>query len=105
MGSLSKSFTALAVLQLVEAGRIDLDAPVAAYLPGFTVADRAQARRITVRMLLNQTSGMADAGFPEMTLPQLATIADPGAVGMVAGRPGLRSSAARRLPGGWIMSW
>jgi CubicO group peptidase (beta-lactamase class C family) len=76
VGSLSKSFTALAVLQLAEAGRIDLDAPVAAYLPGFTVADRAQARRITVRMLLNQTSGMADAGFPEMTLPQPATIAD-----------------------------
>jgi CubicO group peptidase (beta-lactamase class C family) len=76
VGSLSKSFTALAVLQLVEAGRIDLDAPVVAYLPGFTVADRAQARRITVRMLLNQTSGMADAGFPEMTLPQPGTIAD-----------------------------
>jgi CubicO group peptidase (beta-lactamase class C family) len=76
VGSLSKSFTALAVLQLAEAGRIDLDAPVAAYLPGFTVADRAQARRITVRMLLNQTSGMADAGFPEMTLPQPTTIAD-----------------------------
>jgi CubicO group peptidase (beta-lactamase class C family) len=76
VASLSKSFTALAVLQLVEAGRVDLDTPVAAYLPGFTVADRAQARRITVRMLLNQTSGMADAGFPHMTLPQPAAIAE-----------------------------
>jgi CubicO group peptidase (beta-lactamase class C family) len=76
VASLSKSFTALAVLQLVEAGRVDLDAPVAAYLPGFTVANHALARRITVRMLLNQTSGMADAGFPEMTLPQPTTIAD-----------------------------
>jgi CubicO group peptidase (beta-lactamase class C family) len=76
VASLSKSFTALAVLQLAEAGRINLDAPVAAYLPGFTVADPAGARRITVRMLLNQTSGMADTGFPEMTLPQPTTIAD-----------------------------
>ena len=75
VASLSKSFTALAVLQLVEAGRVSLDAPVAAYLPGFTVADPAGARRITVRMLLNQTSGMADAGFPEMTLPRPVTIA------------------------------
>jgi CubicO group peptidase (beta-lactamase class C family) len=74
--SLSKSFTALAVLQLVEAGRVNLDTPVAAYLPGFTVADRAETAKITVRMLLNQTSGMADAGFPEMTLPQPTTIAD-----------------------------
>ena len=76
VASLSKSFTALAVLQLVEAGHIDLDAPVVAYLPEFTVADRTEAGRITVRMLLNQTSGMADAGFPEMTLPQPTTIAD-----------------------------
>jgi CubicO group peptidase (beta-lactamase class C family) len=76
VASLSKSFTALAVLQLVQAGRVDLDAPVAAYLPEFTVANRAQARRITVRMLLNQTSGMADTGFPEMTLPQPTSIAD-----------------------------
>jgi CubicO group peptidase (beta-lactamase class C family) len=38
VASLSKSFTALAVLQLVEAGRVDLDAPVAAYLPEFAVA-------------------------------------------------------------------
>ena len=45
----SKSFTALAVLQLVEAGRVQLDAPVAIYLPGFAVADPAGARRITVR--------------------------------------------------------
>jgi CubicO group peptidase (beta-lactamase class C family) len=76
VASLSKSFTALAVLQLVEAGRVNLDAPVTAYLPKFAVADRAETAKITVRMLLNQTSGMADAGFPEMTLPQPTAIAD-----------------------------
>jgi CubicO group peptidase (beta-lactamase class C family) len=74
VASLSKSFTAVAVLQLVEAGRVSLDAPVVRYVPEFTLADPAAARRITVRQLLNQTSGMADAGFPEMTLPQPGSI-------------------------------
>jgi CubicO group peptidase (beta-lactamase class C family) len=75
VASLSKSFTALAVLQLVEAGRITLDTPVAAYLPEFTVADRTETAKLTVRMLLNQTSGMADTGFPEMGPPDSMTIA------------------------------
>ena len=63
IASLSKSFTALAVLQLVEAGRIELDAPVAHYLPGFMLATPSVAARISVRQLLNHTSGLADAGF------------------------------------------
>ena len=39
IGSLSKSFTALAIMQLVESGKIDLDAPVQRYLPWFRVDD------------------------------------------------------------------
>ncbi len=39
IGSLTKSFTALAIMQLVEAGKIELDAPVQRYLPWFRVAD------------------------------------------------------------------
>ena len=58
IGSLSKSFTALAVMQLVEAGRIDLDAPVTTYLPWFRTADPAASAEITVRHLLNQDSGL-----------------------------------------------
>jgi CubicO group peptidase (beta-lactamase class C family) len=73
VASLSKSFTALAVLQLVQDGRVKLDAPVTAYLPGFTVADRTKTAKITVRMLLHQTSGMADAGFPEVGPPEEPT--------------------------------
>jgi CubicO group peptidase (beta-lactamase class C family) len=76
VASLSKSFTALAVMQLVEAGQIDLDAPVQQYLPDFTLADPQVAAQITVRQLLNQVSGLADAGFPEMRLPTPATLAD-----------------------------
>ena len=59
IGSVAKSFTALAVMQLVEAGKIDLDAPVQRYLPWFRVADEQASAKITVRHLLNQTSGLS----------------------------------------------
>lgn len=59
IGSTSKSFTALAVMQLVEAGRVDLDAPVRTYLPDFRTADAEASKRITVRELLNHTSGFS----------------------------------------------
>jgi CubicO group peptidase (beta-lactamase class C family) len=68
--SLSKGFTALAVMQLVEEGKVKLDELVCTYLPGFAVADRRLSGKITVRQLLNQTSGLADSGFPSYTLPQ-----------------------------------
>jgi CubicO group peptidase (beta-lactamase class C family) len=58
IGSLSKSFTALAVMQLVESGQINLDAPVTKYLPWFRTADPAASAQITVRQLLHQTSGL-----------------------------------------------
>ncbi|MGV9772412.1 serine hydrolase domain-containing protein [Streptosporangium sp. NPDC003464] len=94
VASLSKSFTALAVMQLVEAGRVDLDAPVRRYLPEFRLAD-PRAARITVRQLLNQTSGMADSAFPDLTLPQSDTLT--GAVARMRGAelataPGTRMS-------------
>ncbi len=59
IGSITKSFTALAVMQLVETGKIDLDAPVQHYLPWFRVADAQASAQITVRHLLNQTSGIS----------------------------------------------
>jgi CubicO group peptidase (beta-lactamase class C family) len=58
IGSMTKSFTALAIMQLVEAGKIRLDAPVQHYLPWFRVADSTASARISVRNLLNQTSGI-----------------------------------------------
>ena len=58
IGSLTKSITALAVMQLVEAGKIDLDAPVQHYLPWFQVADPQASAQMTARHLLNQTSGL-----------------------------------------------
>lgn len=59
LGSTSKSFIALAVMQLAEAGKIELDAPVQRYLPYFRTADEAASSQITVRHLLNQTSGFS----------------------------------------------
>ena len=58
IGSVSKSFTALAVMQLTEAGKVELDAPVQRYIPWFRVADPKASAQITVRQLLNQTSGI-----------------------------------------------
>lgn len=57
-GSTGKSITALAIMQLVEAGKIKLDAPVQTYLPWFRVADEKASEVITVRQLLNMTSGI-----------------------------------------------
>ncbi|MFF4606948.1 serine hydrolase domain-containing protein [Streptomyces sp. NPDC001339] len=67
IGSITKAFTSVAVLQQVAAGRIELDAPVARYLPDLVPGERG--RQITVRMLLNHTSGIADyipGAFPSL---------------------------------------
>ncbi|MBD2702338.1 beta-lactamase family protein [Spirosoma sp. BT702] len=69
IASLSKAFTAMAIMQLVEAGRISLDVPVVQYVPSFSTEDN-RAKSITVRQLLHQTSGLADTGFPELAFRQ-----------------------------------
>ncbi|WP_117213689.1 serine hydrolase domain-containing protein [Allorhizocola rhizosphaerae] len=74
VASVSKSFTALAVMQLVEAGKIVLDEPVRTYLPDFEIADPRGAR-ITARQLLNHTSGITDRTLPEKSLPQPESLA------------------------------
>jgi CubicO group peptidase (beta-lactamase class C family) len=61
IGSLTKSFTALLVRQAIDAGQLDADAPVQRYLPWFRVADAQASSRITLRHLLNQTSGLSRA--------------------------------------------
>lgn len=62
LASASKPLTALAVMQLVEAGQVELDAPVQRYLPEFRVADPVAAGQITVRHLLQHTSGLPEMG-------------------------------------------
>jgi CubicO group peptidase (beta-lactamase class C family) len=60
IGSTSKAFTALAVMQLVEASQMELDAPVQRYLPWFQVGTDGASAAITVRQLLNHTSGIPE---------------------------------------------
>lgn len=73
IGSVSKVFTAAAVMQLVEAGQLELDKPVVDYIPDFTMQD-SRYQDITVRMLLNHTSGLPGTmmynGFASAKDPQ-----------------------------------
>jgi D-alanyl-D-alanine carboxypeptidase len=59
-GSIVKTFVAAAILQLAEEGKFALDDPLPAVLPQAVVARIAEADRITVRMLLNHTSGIPE---------------------------------------------
>lgn len=94
IGSVSKIYTTVAVMQLAEQGKVSLDAPVTRYLKDFRMAD-SRYKDITVRMLLNHSSGIMGTGLagavlfddadPSATdglLEALSTqrlIADPGA--------------------------
>ncbi|MFO7193462.1 serine hydrolase domain-containing protein [Thermocrispum sp.] len=55
MASVSKLFTSIVVMQLVEAGKVELDAPVARYVPEFAENGK---EAVTVRQLLTHTSGL-----------------------------------------------
>jgi CubicO group peptidase (beta-lactamase class C family) len=57
IGSITKLWTATLVLQLVDEGKVELDAPVRTYLPEFRVADEPASAHITVRELLTHTAG------------------------------------------------
>ena len=57
IGSVSKTYTAAAVLKLAQDGKLKLEDPVTKYLPGFTMADE-RYQDITVRMLLDHSSGL-----------------------------------------------
>jgi CubicO group peptidase (beta-lactamase class C family) len=64
-GSMTKTWTALAFMQLVDEGKVALDQPVRTLLPGFRVADNDVTARLTPRHLLNHTNGIEeDYGDP-----------------------------------------
>ena len=90
IASLSKSITALAVMQLVEAGLLHLDDPVGDHLPEFQLAD-PRADQITVRQLLDHTSGLSDAVVPELSRSQPRTT--------VEATTSLRSARLASTPG------
>jgi len=77
LASMSKWFTAYAVMQLVQAGRLDLDAPVSNYLKQWQLpAGPFDAQQVTIRRLLSHTGGLTDGlGFgdylPSESVPSL----------------------------------
>jgi D-alanyl-D-alanine carboxypeptidase len=71
IGSVTKQFTAAAILQLQEQGKLSIDDPIAKYLPAFP-----HASEITLRQLLNQISGLPNyTGMPDITT-MMSTIPD-----------------------------
>lgn len=94
LGSVTKVLVTTMVMQLVERGAVDLDAPVSRYVPEFTLRDAEAAAEITVRMVLNHTNGMdADSLIPD------------GVRGRDAGKQYTAALAQRDVlfdPGTWV---
>ena len=67
IASISKMFTTTAIMQLVEKGLVDLDAPVTKYVGDFKMADK-RYKKITVRMLLNHSSGLMGSSLSNALL-------------------------------------
>lgn len=76
IGSMSKMFTAVAILQLAEKKRVSIDAPIGQYLSDYPNSDIAT--RVTVRQLLTHTAGTGDIFTPEYEKQRLdvRTLAD-----------------------------
>ena len=74
LGSTSKSFTALAIIQLAGQGKVSLSAPVRRYIPWFKVGDGGESDSMTVLQLLDQTSGISTkAGLTELSFTPTTT--------------------------------
>jgi CubicO group peptidase (beta-lactamase class C family) len=85
IGSIGKTFTAVAILQLVDEGRLDLHAPVSEYLTWFAVSQPDGHPPITIAHLLSHTAGITagidgtpEAAFQVWSLRDLPTFSAPG---------------------------
>jgi CubicO group peptidase (beta-lactamase class C family) len=99
IGSVTKTFTAAAVMQLVARGLVDLDAPLSRYVPGFSLRKRFPGRNaITVRTVLDHhsgipgtlpkgfiTTGKPDPGYTGYMLRTLRSLRPTSRVNVVAG--------------------
>ncbi len=87
LASITKVYTAILALQQVDSGRIDLDAPVVEYLPGF---DGPGKTAVTISMLLAHTSGLPGganvSGLPDDSARRAAVLATPLIAGETPGR-------------------
>jgi D-alanyl-D-alanine carboxypeptidase len=85
IGSIGKTFTAVAMLQLADEGQLELEAPVDRYLPWFAVPQPAGQPPITIAHLLSHTAGIVagvdgtpEAAFQVWSLRDLPTFSVPG---------------------------
>lgn len=96
VGSITKSFVALALVKLSEEGRIDLNAPVSRLAPALRIENRwAREAPITVAELLEHTAGFDDMHFNELYAP--LSVEDAPLSEILAKNP--RSRVARWRPG------
>ncbi|MGW4031755.1 serine hydrolase domain-containing protein [Streptomyces sp. NPDC004838] len=65
IGSTTKMFTAVLMMQLVDAGLVDIDEPVASYLPEFRLGDERATRTVTPRHLMSMTSGIDNGPYTD----------------------------------------
>ncbi len=91
VGSVSKLFTAIAIMQQVEAGRLDLDAPVNRYLPDFQ-PHNPFGEPITLRQLLSHRAGLVRE-------PPVGSYFDPSAPSLAATVASLNSTTVVYAPG------
>lgn len=92
LASISKTVTTTAMMRLVEQGKVDLNAPVTQYLPGFRVQDEAASRNVKIWHLLTHTPGWEGqltsedrgaqtlAHFVDTTMRDQPKLAEPGEV-------------------------
>ena len=93
-GSTGKTYTATAIMRLVEQGKVDLDAPVRTYVPELELKDASVAEQVTVLQLLNHTAGwegdlMEDMGDGDDALAKYVDPDGDHRAGLAAGRDGL----------------
>jgi CubicO group peptidase (beta-lactamase class C family) len=91
IGSISKSFTALGIAQLVDQQQVDLDAPAIGYIPDFRLSDPQAVQALTLRQLLSHTSGLpADEQWPRQVPPTREGIVGEFANMPITAQPGTR---------------
>src|SRR6516225_8484313 len=91
IGSISKSFTALGVAQLVDQHQVDLDAPVISYIPDLRLSGPQATQAVTLRQLLSHTSGLpADEQWPQQVPATRDGIVSEFASMPITAQPGTR---------------
>jgi CubicO group peptidase (beta-lactamase class C family) len=91
IGSISKSFTALAIAQLVDQHKLDLDTPIVGYVPDLRLSESRMTRTVTLRQLLSHTSGLPpDEQWPDRVPPSREGIIREFATMPITAPPGTR---------------